>query len=139
MFFGGKGTPPLAREVFPFPPSPPSLPQRALSGRMDGAIAPQLSPWRSSPGTTTPYGFVFFFGGVSAFFAAVPASDFFDGFVRFTFEKGGIARRRLPTNERKNSLPVRHFSVSIPPGRGTPVIFPLRQTSGRGAPSVSCR
>ena len=67
MFFGGKGTPPLAREVFPFPPSPPSLPQRALSGRMDGAIAPQLSPWRSSPGKTNLYGFVFFLVGSARF------------------------------------------------------------------------
>ena len=29
---GGRETPLLAREVFPFPPSPPSLPQRAFSG-----------------------------------------------------------------------------------------------------------
>ena len=35
MFFGGKGTPPLAREVFPFPPSPPSHPQRAFIWRME--------------------------------------------------------------------------------------------------------
>ena len=30
---GGRGTPPPALEGFPFPPSPPSLPQRAFIGR----------------------------------------------------------------------------------------------------------
>ena len=37
------------------------------------------------------------------------------------------------------ALPSANFPPSLPPGRGTPVIFPLRQTSGRGASFVPRR
>ncbi len=47
---GGRETPLLAREVFPFPPGPPSLPQRALFRRMHCAEMPSLSLRQPSPG-----------------------------------------------------------------------------------------
>ena len=53
---GGRGTPPSAREGFPFPPGPPSLPQRAfIRGKSRDTGAPPLR----GCGVCTAYLFVY--------------------------------------------------------------------------------
>ena len=127
----------------PFPPSPPSLPQRALFRWMDEKgerghfFCGNRPPERQK--ATAKVLLLPLFLGFSAFFAAVSAFDFFDGAVRFSFEKGKTRGGDSPRTRGKTALPSATFPPPYRPAGARPLFSPLRQTSGRGASFAPCR